>query len=396
MSKDRTETKMLVIRGKHYLSGKLTDFYLSEAEGMVAICEAGDAQPVLGGDEFWVAPGLIDLQVNGYQGRDFVSGQTTIEDVVEVAEKLVNAGVTGFCPTVTTNSPENMERSLKAIGRACDRGGVARDRVLGIHLEGPYISSEDGPRGAHPLEHVREPDWDEFMRFQDACGGRIRLITLAPEKQGALDFICKARKAGVLIAIGHHAATGAQIDAAVSAGAVLSTHLGNGAHGQLPRHPNYIWDQLAHDGLMASMIVDGHHLAPGVVKSFFRVKGAGRLILVSDVVAAAGLGPGRHTLMGQEIDVLEDESVKLSGTPYLAGSSLKLCDAVANMMLYAGATLAQAIQMATENPAILLNLENERGFLRIGNRPDLTVFREKGMRLGLAFTIAEGVVRYEA
>jgi len=384
----------MIVRGRHYLNGEIYDFRLEG--GLIQAIESPASEGhALGGEEYWVAPGLIDLQVNGYQGHDFCSGETTVDDVVAVAEKLTGAGVTAFCPTVTTNSYAAMEASLRTIALACEESDIARERILSIHLEGPYISPVDGPRGAHPLDHVRNPDWDEFTRLQRAAGGRIGLVTLAPELPGALEFIARARKEGVLALIGHHAASREQINAAVVAGCVLATHLGNGAHSQLPRHDNYIWEQLAHDGLMASLIVDGHHLPPAVVKSFYRVKGPDRLILVSDVVSPAGLAPGRYQFMGLDVEVRADSSVHLSGTPYLAGSALKLCDAIPNVIRFAGASLSDAITMATANPARLLGLNDDYGFLRVGGLANVILLRAD-RDYELATTIAAGKVCYQA
>src|SRR5262249_12675635 len=148
---------------------------------------------------------------------------------------------------------------LRTLGAACDTDPELAHATPAFHLEGPYISAEDGPRGAHPSAHVRPPDWEEFCRLQEAAGGRIRLVTLAPEREGALGVIERLVATGVVVALGHTAATGRQIHDAISAGARLSTHLGNGAHAVLPRHPNYIWEQLAADELWASIICDGHH-----------------------------------------------------------------------------------------------------------------------------------------
>src|SRR5262249_8138444 len=160
--------------------------------------------------------------------------------------------------------------------RALDSDADLAAAVPGLHVEGPYLSPEDGPRGAHPLEHIRPPDWDEFQRFLEAAGGRIRLLTLAPEAEAALPFIERLPAAGIVVAIGHTGADPETIHAAVRAGARLSTHLGNGAHSMIRRHPNYIWEQLACDDLTASVIADGHHLPASVLKCFARVKGAER------------------------------------------------------------------------------------------------------------------------
>ena len=386
---------MVYVRGRHYLTGEVYDFQLAHG-AIQAVTPPDAAADVLGGEDCWAVPGLIDIQVNGYRGHDFCSGDVTVDDVVAVADELAAAGVTAFCPTVVTNSAASIESSLQVIALACERSELARGRILGVHLEGPYISSEDGPRGAHPLEHVRDPDWEEFTRFQEAAGGRIRLVTVAPELPGALDFISRARQAGVVVAIGHHAATREQIDAAVLAGAALSTHLGNAAHKRMFRHRNYIWEQLANDALMASIIVDGHHLTPAVVKSFYRGKGPDRLILVSDVIAPAGRPPGKYRFAGLEVEVREEGAVRRSGTPYLAGSTLKLYEAIGNLMRFAGASFADAVRMATTNPARLLGVDRDRGSLRVGARADLALLRCSPDRCDLVLTVAGGAVCYTA
>ncbi|SDM82795.1 N-acetylglucosamine-6-phosphate deacetylase [Paenibacillus sp. yr247] len=144
--------------------------------------------------------------------------------------------------------------------------------VIGIHLEGPYVSEEDGPRGAHDKAYVRDPDWEEFAQWQEASGHRIRLVTLAPERKGAIHFIKMLKEAGVAVSIGHTCASLDVLEQAVAAGATLSTHLGNASHPVLPRHPNYIWNQLAEDRLWGTFIADGHHLSPAVLKAMLRAK----------------------------------------------------------------------------------------------------------------------------
>ncbi|HEX7448403.1 MAG TPA: N-acetylglucosamine-6-phosphate deacetylase, partial [Pirellulales bacterium] len=220
-----------------------------------ALPEAGEPLP-------WVAPGFIDLQVNGYGGQEFSSLELTPEKVADIVRQHWAFGVTGLCPTLTTQSFECLVHGLGAIDFACQSMPDIAPSVLGIHVEGPYFSTEDGPRGAHPIEHCRRPNWDEFRHLQEAAGGRIRILTMSPHFDEAPEFIARVTASGVIVAIGHTGASGAQIRAAVDAGARLSTHLGNGAHRLLRRHPNYVWDQLAEDRLMASLIVDGHHLPP--------------------------------------------------------------------------------------------------------------------------------------
>jgi len=343
----------------------------------------------------WIAPGLIDIQVNGFAGHNLNVAEVTAEDVVAIAEAQFPTGVTRFCPTVTGGPEERMRRSLQAIARA-RREGHLEEHIPCIHLEGPYISPEEGPRGAHLREFIRPPDRDEFRRFQEAAEGLIGLVTLAPEVEGALPFIEWLVDQGIRVALGHTNATTAEIHAAIRAGASLSTHLGNGSHALLPRHPNYIWDQLAADELWASFIVDGHHLPPAVVKCFLRCKGVERSILTTDAVQFAGQPPGRYTVAGRTIEVSEDGRISLVGTPYLAGSCLEMHRGVANLVRFSDLNLAQALTVASTNPARFLGLA-EVGRVAPGQRADLVVldWEEATGCLTIRQTIAGGKVVYE-
>ncbi len=321
----------------------------------------------------WVLPGLVDIQVNGYGGTDLNGPNLDPGGVGRVVRSLQALGVTRFCPTICTNSRERMTRSLSTIADACKNEPWIERAVAGMHVEGPYISPEDGPRGAHPREHVRAPDWEEFEAFQRAAGGRIRILTLSPEWPGAATFIERVAASGVVVAIGHTGAPSDAIRAAIAAGARLSTHLGNGAHAMLPRHPNYIWEQLAADELSASIIVDGQHLPPSVVKTFVRTKGVNRTILVSDAVALAGMPPGDYEWLGLRVTVSPEGRISLPGTPYLAGAALDLTSAVSKVMAFADVSVADAVTMTSTNPARLLGVAV--GTLAEGARADLVVMR---------------------
>ena len=322
----------------------------------------------------WLAPALIDIQVNGYAGFDFNAPEPTAETAANAIVALRSAGVGLCCPTVTTGGFEGIACSLRAIVGACEQDAAIAHAVAGIHLEGPYISPLDGPRGAHPLAHVRPPEWDEFQRWQEAARGMIRMVTLAPELPGALAMIERLTDRGIIVALGHHAATTAQLDAAVRAGAKLCTHLGNGAHAQLPRHPNYIWDQLGDDRLAAGFILDGHHLPPAVARCMLRAKGLSRSLLVSDAMFLAGLPPTRNEFMGLDVELTAERRVNLVGTPYLAGSALALAEGVGNAVRFAGITLAEALTMATATPATMLGVGAAWGSVAAGRAADLLLF----------------------
>lgn len=305
--------------------------------------------------EIWIAPAPIDIQVNGFAGFDLNTATVTPEDVCAMVRALWRVGTGFLCPTVVTASFEGISNSLRAIVEACKADALVAHSVLGIHLEGPYISPEDGPRGAHPLEHVREPDWNEFRQWQDIAEDNISIVTLAPEKNGAIRFIEKLVANGIVVALGHTNASADDIQAAIDAGAKLSTHLGNGAHALIRRHPNYIWEQLGADELWASLIVDGHHLPPSVAKSMIRAKTLDRCVLVSDAVALAGMEPGTYQFAERSVELTTDRCVRLVGTEYLAGSAIELARGVENSVRFAGISLKEAVSLATLQPMHLLN-----------------------------------------
>ena len=290
-------------------------------------------------------PGLFDLQVNGFAGVDFNAPDLTSDRAAESLDRMRATGVTRCLPTLITSPFEQFAASARLLA------GMPHPSIAGIHMEGPYISPEDGARGAHPRAHVTPASRDDFNRRQDAAGGRIVLVTLAPEVPGAIALIEHLVATGVRVAIGHTAATPPQLAAAIAAGATLATHLGNGCPQMLPRHPNVIWELLAADAVFASVIVDGHHLPPATAKAIVRAKGAAKTILVTDAIAAAGCAPGRYTIGGVDCDLGADGRVSLPGTPYLAGSSLTLDRAIANTVRFTGLPLDEVIPMASTIPA---------------------------------------------
>jgi N-acetylglucosamine-6-phosphate deacetylase len=295
-------------------------------------------------------PGFFDLQVNGFAGVDFNAADLSPDAVSLALERLHTTGVTRCLPTLITSPLDRFVSSAGVIARMPDAA------IAGIHMEGPYLSPQDGPRGAHLREDLRDATVDDFQRRQDAALGRIVLVTLAPEVPGAMRLIEHLVSSGVRVAIGHTAAEPGQIAAAIAAGATLATHLGNGCAQWLPRHPNPIWELLAADGVFASLIVDGHHLPEATVKAMVRAKGSAHVILISDAVAAAGCDPGDYVLAGVRCTLDARGRVSLPGTPYLAGSSLTLDRAVANTVRFTGLPLDEVIPMATTIPAASIGM----------------------------------------
>jgi len=299
-------------------------------------------------------PGFFDLQVNGFAGVDFNTPDCTPDQYRHATRALTSTGVTRFLVTLITSSLETFTRCARSVAE------YGEPAIAGIHMEGPYISPEDGPRGAHPRDHVIAASIEDFCRRQDAAHGRIVLVTLAPEARGALDLVEHLVESGVKVALGHTAASPQQIRDAVSAGASLATHLGNGCAGQLPRHPNFLWEQLASDDLYASFIADGHHLPPATLKCMLRAKQPHRSILVTDATAAAGCGPGYYTIGQAPLQLNADGRVRTPGVPGLAGSSLAMPAAVANTIRFTGLTLGEVLPMASTLPARYLGARPAR------------------------------------
>jgi len=378
-------TNETVIYGRDYRSGQPVQVTL--AGGIIQSIEEPPGDRDSG---CLIAPGLTDLQVNGYAGSDLNTDPLIPETVRDIAVKLWGEGVTTFFPTVITNRPENIMRSVKAVADACRLFPEAAGAVGGIHLEGPFISPDEGARGAHPAEHVRPPDWDLFCKWQEACSGMIRIVTLSPEWPGAAGFIRKASGTGVNVAIGHTAATPEQIREAVGAGATLSTHLGNASHQMLPRHRNYIWEQLAADELYATMISDGFHLPDALMKVFLRMK-PGRLILVSDATSLTGMPPGDYnTHIGGEVTLTGAGKLHMKGNrDVLAGSGKSLLHCVETLASKRLATLTEALDMAGRIPYRLAGLRGEYLLAR-GGVADLVLLSESNDGLRVVRTIKAG------
>jgi N-acetylglucosamine-6-phosphate deacetylase len=313
----------------------------------------------------WLSPAFVDVQVNGFAGVDYNSPATPQEDLERSIEVIHSTGVARFLPTVITGPIDEMAAALKNLAQ-CGNPAIA-----GFHVEGPHLSPEEGPRGAHPLPSIRKPDVEEYRRWQEATGGRIRIVTISPHWPEAPSYIETLVRDGVTVSIGHTHASIQEIADAVSAGASMSTHLGNAAHAVIKKQPNYIWEQLADDRLTASFIADGIHIQRAFLKSCVRAKGVDRSVLVTDASMPAAARPGRYFLGTQALDHLADGRVVLAGTERLAGSSLKMNHGVANLMRLAQLSLKDAVQMATANPARMANIPSG---LQVGLSADLVLF----------------------
>jgi len=354
------------ICGRSPLSGEFLE--IAVENGTIASVARGTPT-----NDFWLSPGFIDLQVNGFAGCDLNTESVTPGIVIALMHRLLAVGVTTFVPTIITASEDRIIAALDAIRLARDQSPLARHLIPFVHIEGPCISPADGPRGAHPRSYVRPPDLEEFERWQAASGGLVGMVTLSPHWESALPYIAHLAARTCWVAIGHTDAEPSRIHAAAEAGAVLSTHLGNGIAADLPRHPNLLWAQLADDRLTASFIADGHHLPADTLKAMLRAKGIERSILISDSVALAGMPLGLYdTPVGGAVELTPAGRIGILGTLGLAGAALPLKSGIANIARLPGFSIGDAIRMSTVNPG---RFAGGRGVLRVGADADLVRFR---------------------
>lgn len=380
------------------MSGILTGIHYKTEKPITLKIKSGLIEKISAASDFkpnrFIAPGLVDLQINGFKGVDFNEPGLTEDKVLEITQELFKEGVTGYFPTLITNSAEAISNTLKILLQSCTESKFINQSLLGIHLEGPFLSAEDGPRGAHPLQYIQNPDWELFCKWQEIAQGKIRIITLAPELSGAISFIKKCVAAGVMVAIGHTAASPEQIQKAVKAGARFSTHLGNASHLVLPRHSNYIWEQLASENLWATLIADGFHLPQSLLSVFLKVK-QNKSILVSDATKFAGLPLGSyHSHIGGSVELAENGRLFMKGSPkMLAGSARSLLDCVDHLISTNLETTASVFDMASLRPNELLGNKKCCG-LKEGNTADLIVFERHSGTTKIIQTLKSGEVVY--
>ncbi len=326
----------------------------------------------------YLAPGFIDVQVNGFAGVDYNDPASSPDAILRSVGSMFATGVTRFFPTVITGSEERMTGALRNLAAAkqsfAQAGLPEAEAIEAFHVEGPHISPEDGPRGAHPREHIRPPDIEEFRRWQDAADGQIRLVTVSPEWDETRAYIRHLVRSGVVASVGHTKATSDQIAAAVDAGATMSTHLGNAAHSVLPKTRNYIWDQLVQDRLTASFILDGIHIPGPFFRAAVRSKGAENSVLVTDAVMPAMCPPGPYKLGQVDVELRSDNSVVIRDTERLAGSALRMDHAIGFAVRLGGISLRQALAMATTNAARVARISGRQRGLTPGERADLIRF----------------------
>ena len=321
----------------------------------------------------YISPGFFDLQVNGYKGSDYSLEDFSEDHLRNIITNLAASGTTQHIPTIVSSPKERILKNLKIISQAINTSDI-KEAIPGIHIEGPFISSEDGPRGCHDPEFVRDPDFEEFRQWQEAAEGRITMVTVAPEREGVMDFIRMVVRTGVKVAIGHTGAEPDIIRRAIEAGVQFSTHLGNGSYAILPKLKNNIWEQLAADELFAGIICDGFHLPDSVVRVFSRAKGLDRIILVSDVALLGGLEPGIYKWGNIDVEVFKDRHLGLSGTNVLAGAGHLLDWDIAHFIKFTGNDLANTIPLCTSNPSKVIDMTEGYGRLKVGAPANLALF----------------------
>ncbi len=341
-------------------------------------------------ENIFIGPGFTDIQVNGYGGVDYNEVYADSSKLSSITQKLYKAGTTTHYPTIITNSPEQISRLIKQVITLRKTDELSQWSIEGLHIEGPFISLLDGPRGAHSKEFVCAPDWNLVQQWQEDAEGLIRILTLSPEWENTNSLIEQCVKNNILVAIGHTNATHQQLLDAVSAGASISTHLGNGMHPIIPRHPNYLWSQLADDRLGASIITDGFHLPAEVIRVFKKVKNE-KLLLVSDSVSLAGMPPGDYDLhIGGQVTLTPAGKLHLRNNPNIfAGSSANIKECVSFLLSNNLATLSEAWEMASVRPQKLLRADV--AVFEKGASADLMLMRKtKDGKLEVSKTIKKG------
>ncbi len=387
------EIKRFNIEGVYYLDGEPISIELSDGRIHKLIRKNSFDNPDSG--KTVIAPGFIDNQVNGCLGIEFSSKDLTVDKIREVTHRLWQAGVTTYFPTLTTNSKENLLTGFEVLTEAIETDPELGRSIPGFHLEGPYISSVAGYRGMHDMRHIHSPDWDEFMEFCDAAGGQILQVTLAPELDGALEFIKRCREQAIVVGLGHHNAPAETIHHAVDAGAKISTHLGNGCADRIHRHRNPFWSQLADDRLAISIICDGFHLLKEEVQTFYKTKGAEQILLTSDAGIFAGMQPGRYKKNDKDFEITNNGLIKFPSENVLAGSASFIDKCIRKIMQFTDCSLANAVHMATQNQARFYGLK-DRGEIAEGKQADLVLFKIGEDLLEIQKTYLAGELVYDS
>jgi N-acetylglucosamine-6-phosphate deacetylase len=323
-----------------------------------------------------LAPAFFDVHIHGAKGHDVM--EATPVALAAVGSFLAARGTGSFLATTVTAPLDATLRSLSGLAKLLAQPAAeGRARPVGIHLEGPFLSHTK--RGAQPAEHLLAPDIATFDRLFEAAEGRILLMTLAPELPGAVDLAAHATARGVRVSLGHSDATAAETRAAIAAGAISATHTFNAMRPLDHREPGILGTVLTCDALYAEMICDGIHVAPEMVKLWWKAKGAERAILVTDAMSAAGMPDGEYQLGDFAVQVSNGRAIARG---VLAGSVLTLDRALTNFMAFTGVPLEQALRLLTVNPAAMNGLGDQAGSVAIGMPASLVALDAAGKLVG--------------
>ena len=333
-----------------------------------------------------VVPGFIDEHIHGAGGADAMDG--TVEALQTISEFLAREGTTGFLATTMTQSPENITNALKAVKKVREKGEYKGAEVLGVHLEGPFISPKHV--GAQPLEYVATPDAELFDKYNEASGNSIKIVTLAPEVEGGLGLVKHLNNIGVVASVGHTGGKYADVVNAVAAGATNVTHTYNAQTGLHHREAGVVGAAMLLDELNCEMICDTIHVSVPAIKLVIKNKPHDKYTLITDAMRAKGMPDGKSELGGQDVFVNNGEARLADGT--LAGSVLKMNVAVKNLVEKAGVPFTDAIDFATYNPAKNIGVLNERGTIEVGKRADLAVLNSD---FEVLYTLVNGKIVYK-
>lgn len=318
-----------------------------------------------------VIPGLIDVHIHGVDGADVMDGS---KDALErIAAALPREGTTSFLATTMTQSEEAIENALINAGEFIDsQHNDNKAEVLGVHLEGPFVNKKMA--GAQPVQFIIDPNLEKFKKWQKLSNNHIKLVTLAPEVEGGTELISHLKETGVIASIGHSDAAYDEVIGAIESGATHATHLFNQMRGLHHREPGVVGAIFLCEELKAELISDGIHISPEIIKLAHRILGSDRIILITDSMRAKCLKNGTYELGGQEVTVQDGKPILTDGR--LAGSVLKLGQALKNMMAFTGCTLEEAVQMGSANPAQQLKIFDRKGSIAIGKDADLVILDE--------------------
>jgi len=361
------------------IPGRTGEFNLVYEDGKIKHLKHAEMFGTSGENIIWLTAGLFDIQVNGMIGHFLTSEGLSIEKIQEIDKELEKRGILHWCPTICTQKSEIVKKNLKILREAIDQ--KTAPGVFGIHLEGHYISSLEGYRGVHDPNFIRDPDMYEFDRWQGAAGGNIKLFSLAPERNDALDFIKRLRKQDVKVGLVHHAASHELILEAVALGADLASHLINGCTPLIHRQHNVIWSQLSIDEMWASFIADGHHVPYYTLRAAIKSKGINRSILISDLFYLSGLPEGEYISQSNQMKVvLKDEGLWIKDKDMLCGAAKTLDQDVEYIVKYCNFSIEDALIMASINPALYFSVEDKMQIYP-GREGPLAVFQWKNNNL---------------